>query len=52
MALRDELERGKDVYLNNGLSTMSPVDHNGYDRRSVFLIKVDGGKLRLMEAPR
>ena len=52
MALRDELERGKDVYLNNGLSTMGPTDHNGYDERSVFLIKVDGGKFRLMEAPR
>ncbi|MBO4225602.1 ABC transporter substrate-binding protein [Bradyrhizobium neotropicale] len=47
-ALRDELERGKDVYLNNGLSTMSPTDHNGYDERSAFLIKVEGGKFRLM----
>ncbi len=47
-ALRDELERGKDVYLNNGLSTMSPTDHNGYDERSAFLIKVEGGKFRLV----
>ncbi len=47
-ALRDELERGKGVYLNNGLSTMSPTDHNGYDERSAFLIKVEGGKFRLM----
>jgi branched-chain amino acid transport system substrate-binding protein len=52
MALRDELERTKDVYLNNGLSTMSPTDHNGYDKRSAFLIKVDGGRFRLMESPR
>lgn len=51
-ALRDELERGKDTYLNNGLSTMSPTDHNGYDRRSAFLIKVDGGRFRLVESPR
>jgi branched-chain amino acid transport system substrate-binding protein len=51
-ALRDELERGKDVYLNNGQSTMSPIDHNGYDERSAFLIKVEGGKFRLMELPR
>jgi branched-chain amino acid transport system substrate-binding protein len=50
MALRDELERGKDVYLNNGLSTMSPTDHNGYDERSAFLIKVDGGRFRLLES--
>jgi branched-chain amino acid transport system substrate-binding protein len=52
IALRDELERGKDVYLNNGLSTMSPTDHNGYDERSAFLVKVDGGKFRLIESPR
>jgi branched-chain amino acid transport system substrate-binding protein len=51
MALRDELERGKDVYLNNGLSTMSPTDHNGYDQRSAFLIKVEGGRFRLLQAP-
>jgi branched-chain amino acid transport system substrate-binding protein len=48
-ALRDELERGKDVYLNNGLSTMSPTDHNGYDERSAFLIKVEGGRFRLLK---
>ncbi len=48
-ALRDELERSKDVYLNNGLSNMSPADHNGYDERSAFLIRVDGGKFRLLE---
>src|SRR4051812_11692160 len=48
-ALRDELERGKDVYLNNGLSNMSPTDHNGYDERSAFLIKVEGGRFRLVK---
>ncbi|MBR0933172.1 ABC transporter substrate-binding protein [Bradyrhizobium jicamae] len=48
-ALRDELERGKDVYLNNGLSTMSATDHNGYDERSAFLIKVEKGKFRLVK---
>ena len=46
-ALRDELERGKDVYLNNGLSNMTASDHNGYDKRSAFLIKVEGGAFRL-----
>ena len=48
-ALRDELERGKEVYLNNGLSNMSPTDHNGYDERSAFLIKVEGGRFRLVK---
>jgi branched-chain amino acid transport system substrate-binding protein len=48
-ALRDELERSKDVYLNNGLSNMSPTNHNGYDERTPFLIKVDGGAFRLLK---
>ena len=46
-ALRDALENGKEIYLNNGLSNMSPTNHNGYDERSAFLIKVEGGKFRL-----
>jgi len=46
--MRDELERGQNVYLNNGLSNMSKTDHNGYDERSAFLIKVEGGKFRLV----
>lgn len=48
-ALRDKLERGKDVYPNNGLPTMSPTDHNGYDERSAFLVKVERGKFRLVK---
>jgi branched-chain amino acid transport system substrate-binding protein len=27
---------------------MSPTDHNGYDERSAFLIKVEAGKFRLV----
>jgi branched-chain amino acid transport system substrate-binding protein len=48
-ALRDALENGKQIYLNNGLSNMSPTNHNGYDERSAFLIKVEGGKFRLVK---
>lgn len=48
-ALRDQLERSKDVYLNNGLSNMSPTNHNGYDERTPFLIKVEGGAFRLLK---
>lgn len=47
IALRDAFERSKDVYLNNGLSNISPTDHNGYDERSAFLIKVESGQFRL-----
>ena len=46
-ALRDAIEKGKEVHLNNGLSTMTPENHNGYDERSAFLIKVEGGQFRL-----
>jgi branched-chain amino acid transport system substrate-binding protein len=46
-ALRDELEMGKDIYLNNGLSNITPADHSGYDERSAFIIKIDGGAFRL-----
>ena len=46
-ALRDALENGKQIYLNNGLSNMSPTDHNGYDERSAFLIEVKDGKFHL-----
>ena len=47
-ALRDALERIKDIYLDNGLSNMSPTNHNGYDQRSAFLIQVRGGAFRLL----
>ena len=47
VALRDALENGKQVYLNNGLSNMSPTDHNGYDQHSAFLIKVEDSQFRL-----
>lgn len=48
-ALRDAIEQTKDLYLNNGLANMSPTDHNGYDERSAFLIKIEGGKFRLVK---
>lgn len=48
-ALRNELEKGKNIHLNNGLSNMTPTDHNGYDERSAFMIKVEGGQFRLMQ---
>jgi len=48
-ALRDGLEQSKNVYLNNGLANMGSTDHNGYDQRSAFIIKVDGGKFRLVK---
>ena len=46
-ALRDAIEKGKEIHLNNGLSTMTPENHNGYDERSAFLIKIQDGQFRL-----
>ena len=56
-ALRDEIEKTKDFALNNGLSNMTPDNHNGYDERSAFVIEVkDGGvpsgEVRRIRAPR
>lgn len=48
-ALRDEIEKTKDLYLNNGLSDMTPENHNGYDERSAFLIKIENGAFRLLK---
>ncbi len=48
-ALRDGIEGLREVHLNNGLASMSPTDHNGYDHRSAFIIKVEGGKFRLVK---
>ena len=48
-ALRDEIEKGKDIALNNGLSTMTPDNHNGYDERSAFLIEVKDGGFHLVK---
>jgi len=46
LAIRDEIEKIKDLYLNNGLANMSPTDHSGYDERSAFIIKIEGGQFR------
>jgi branched-chain amino acid transport system substrate-binding protein len=48
-ALREEIEKTKDLGLNNGLSNMTPTNHNGYDERSAFVIKIDNGAFRLVK---
>lgn len=49
IALRNKLEQGNGIYLNNGFSTITPTDHNGYDERSTFLIKIDNGRFHLFK---
>jgi branched-chain amino acid transport system substrate-binding protein len=48
-ALRDEIEKTKDFALNNGLSNMTPENHNGYDERSAFVIEVKDGAFHLVK---
>jgi branched-chain amino acid transport system substrate-binding protein len=48
-ALRDEIEKTKDFALNNGLSNMTPDNHNGYDERSAFVIEVKEGAFHLVK---
>jgi len=48
-ALRDGIEKSKDVYLNNGLANMSQTDHNGYDQRSAFIIRIQDARFRLVK---
>ncbi len=48
-ALRDAIEQVKGLYLNNGLLTMSPTDHCGYDDRSAMVMKVEDGAFKLIQ---
>lgn len=48
-ALRSEIEKTRDLALNNGLSNMTPDNHNGYDERSAFVIEVKDGAFHLVK---
>ena len=48
-ALRDGIEATKQLYLNNGLLSMSPTDHCGYDQRSAMVMKVENGGFKLLQ---
>ncbi|MDE2300509.1 MAG: ABC transporter substrate-binding protein, partial [Burkholderiales bacterium] len=42
-ALRDALERSKDVHGAHGIFNMSPTDHLGLDQRARVMVKVENG---------
>jgi branched-chain amino acid transport system substrate-binding protein len=48
-ALRDAMEREKDVFGASGIYSMSPTDHNGTDARSLVLITVKDGHWELLK---
>lgn len=48
-ALRDAIEKTKDLTLSQGIYSMSPTDHNGADNRSQVLVTIESGKWRYVE---
>lgn len=48
-ALRDTIETSRELVLTQGVYSMSPTDHNGADRRSQVMVRIEGGKWRYAE---
>lgn len=48
-ALRDALEKSREVAASNGVFTMTPTDHNGMDNRARVMVKIDNGKWLLVK---
>ena len=48
VALRDAIEKERDVVGCQGVFNMSPVNHNGMDERARVLITVKDGRFRLL----
>jgi len=43
-ALRDALEATKDLVTSQGVMTMSPQDHVGYDKRAAVMVQIHDGR--------
>ena len=48
-ALRDAIEATKDMTMSQGIVSMTPQDHSGYDHRGTVLITVKDGKFSLVK---
>lgn len=48
-ALRDALEGMKEVVSPEGVFNMSPNNHNGLDARGQVMVKIEGGKWKLVQ---
>jgi branched-chain amino acid transport system substrate-binding protein len=48
-ALRDRLEQTRELVVTQGVYTLSPMDHNGADRRSQVMVKIESGKWRYVD---
>lgn len=49
-ALRDSLERIKDFPVSNGIVSMSPTDHNGFNSQARVMVQVKDGAFRIIQA--
>jgi len=47
-ALRDSLESLHEVVLNHGITTMSPTDHSGFDKRARVMVTIQDGAWKLL----
>ena len=48
-ALRDALENMSEVVSPEGVFNMSPANHNGLDARSQVMVRIEGGKWKLVQ---
>jgi branched-chain amino acid transport system substrate-binding protein len=48
VALRDALEKLKEVTYSQGVATMTPTDHTGQDERSRVMVTIENGKWKLL----
>lgn len=49
VALRDALEATKDLVVSQGVVTMTPMDHSGYDLRAGVMVVVKDGKFAVLK---
>jgi branched-chain amino acid transport system substrate-binding protein len=47
-ALRDAIEGEHEMVLTQGISDMSPEDHNGFDARARVMVTIQNGAWKLL----
>lgn len=48
-AIRDELENTREFVGVSGVFNMSPRDHNGLDKESMVMVRIENGKWKLLD---
>jgi branched-chain amino acid transport system substrate-binding protein len=47
-ALRSALESEKEIAVSHGVLNYTPQDHLGFDQRGVVMLRIDGGRFKLL----